>query len=275
MKQTGTEPFLSPDGAEHGRVAAVTGAGSGIGRAAAELLLELDYSVVGVDIDPLAVAWLDDELRGASVAGDVGSEECNREMVEVALERFGALDVLVLNAGVPQVGPFETVKTDEIDRLLRVNLRGVMLGLQWGLPALEGSEDPAVVTVASVSGMGGEPYMSVYAASKGGVINLTRSAAVELGSRGIRVNCVCPGATLTAMTRPALEADPARGVKMSRVVPLKRLGEAHEVAQVIAFLASPASSYVNGAIVPVDGGVTANCGQQLPPEAPVALEVVA
>jgi meso-butanediol dehydrogenase/(S,S)-butanediol dehydrogenase/diacetyl reductase len=131
------------------------------------------------------------------------------------------------------------------------------------------------VTVASISGLGGEPFMSLYAASKGGVINLTRSAAVELGARGIRVNCVCPGTTVTGMTKAALDASPKQAASLRRVVPLKRLGEPEEIAAVIAFLASPAASFVHGAIVPVDGGVTANCGQQLPPEAPAALEEVA
>jgi NAD(P)-dependent dehydrogenase (short-subunit alcohol dehydrogenase family) len=159
--------------------------------------------------------------------------------------------------------------------VLGVNLRGVALGIQAALPALERSDAAAIVTVASVSGLGGEPYMSIYSASKGGVINLTRSAAVELGSRGIRVNCVCPGTTITGMTRPAFEAEPERVRRMSRPVPLKRLGEASEIAAVIAFLASPAASYVNGAIVPVDGGTTANCGQQLPPEFQIDTEVAA
>ena len=269
MSHKGTDPIsFTP-------VAVVTGAGSGIGRAAAERLLEDGYSVVGVDIDPIAVAWLDDELRGASLAGDVGSLETNREVVALALQRFGSLDVLVLNAAVPHIGPLDTVDEDVVDRLLHVNVRGVVLGLQAALPALEGSPTPAVVTVASVSGLGGEPYMAVYSASKGAVINLTRSAAVELGSRGIRVNCVCPGTTVTGMTRPALEADRARARRMARPVPLKRLGEAHEVASVIAFLASPDAAYVNGAVIPVDGGTTANCGQQLPPDIQITTEVAA
>jgi NAD(P)-dependent dehydrogenase (short-subunit alcohol dehydrogenase family) len=257
------------------RVAVVTGAGSGIGRAAAEHFLADGCSVVGVDVDPLAVAWLDGERRAATVVGDVGSEECNREAVATAVDRFGGLDVLVLNAAVAEVEPLEATSATAIDRVLGVNLRGVALGIQAALGALERSDAAAIVTVASVSGLGGEPFMSIYSASKGGVINLTRSAAVELGSRGIRVNCVCPGTTITGMTRPIFEAEPDRVRKMSRPVPLKRLGEASEIAAVIAFLASPAASYVNGAIVPVDGGTTANCGQQLPPAFQIDTEVAA
>ena len=256
-------------------VAVVTGAGSGIGRAAAEHFLADGYSVVGVDVNPLALAWLGDEPRGAAVVGDVGSEDCNRAAIATAVDVFGGLDVLVLNAAIAGVEPLEATSAETIDRVLGVNLRGVALGIQAALPALERSDAAAIVTVASVSGLGGEPYMSIYSASKGGVINLTRSAAVELGSRGIRVNCVCPGTTITGMTRPAFEAAPEMVRKMSRPVPLKRLGEASEIAAVIAFLASPAASYVNGAIVPVDGGTTANCGQQLPPEIPIATEEAA
>ena len=252
-----------------GPVAAVTGAGSGIGRATAERLLADGHSVVGVDLDADRLAWLGCRPRAAAVVGDVGTEDCNREMVEVAVERFGGLDTLVLNAAVAHVAPLELAEAEEIDRILGVNLRGLVLGLRAGLPALEPSRRAAVVTVASISGMGGEPFMSLYAASKGGVINLSRSAAVELGARGVRINCVCPGPTITGMTKPTFDASPGAAASLARAVPLKRLAEPEEIAEVIAFLASPQASFVHGAVVPVDGGITANVGQQLPPEVPM------
>jgi meso-butanediol dehydrogenase / (S,S)-butanediol dehydrogenase / diacetyl reductase len=255
-------------GSRNGRVAVVTGAGSGIGRAAAERLLSGGHAVVGVDLDLDRLSWLDGQPRAAAVAGDVGTAGCNRAMVDTALSRFHSLDVLVLNAAVAHVGRLDEAEPEAIDRVLGVNLRGVALGLRAALPALEQGRDPAVVTVASISGLGGEPFMSLYSASKGGVVSLTRSAAVELGSRGIRVNCVCPGPTVTGMTRPTLDGSPAVAAALRRAVPLRRLAEPGEIAEVIAFLVSPAASYVHGAVVPVDGGITANAGQQPPPDPP-------
>lgn len=259
----------SPRGPAAPRVAVVTGAGSGIGRATAERLLADGHDVVGVDIDEDRLSWLLCRPQGAAVVADIGTEEGNRSMVDAAVDRFGGLDTLVLNAAVAHVAPLDEADAEAIDRILGVNLRGLVLGLSAALPALERSRRAAVVTIASISGMGGEPFMSLYAASKGGVINLSRSAAVELGARGIRINCVCPGPTITGMTKPTFDASPKAAASLARAVPLKRLAEPEEIAEVVAFLASAQASFVHGAVVPVDGGITANVGQQLPPEVPL------
>jgi NAD(P)-dependent dehydrogenase (short-subunit alcohol dehydrogenase family) len=176
--------------------------------------------------------------------------------------------MLVLNAGIAEIGSLRRLTPELIDRVLGVNLRGVALGLSSALPALEAASAPAVVTVASISGLFGEPAMAIYAASKGGVVNLTRSAAVELGPRGIRVNCVCPGPTLTGLAAPQMAAYPEIRETVRANVPLKRLAQPAEIASVICFLASPAASFVHGAVIPVDGGITANVGQYPPADPP-------
>jgi NAD(P)-dependent dehydrogenase (short-subunit alcohol dehydrogenase family) len=249
------------------RVAVVTGAGSGIGRAVAQRLLAAGDAVVAVDRDDGALSWIDRELRGVAVVGDVAETETNVGMVEVALDAFGSLDVLVLNAGIAPIGSLDALSPTVVDRVLSVNLGSVALGIWAALPALERSSRPAIVTVGSISGMLGEPAMALYSASKAGVVNLTRSAAVELGPRGIRVNCVCPGPTMTGLADALIATHPSVPAALSTNTPLKRLGEPDEVAAVICFLASAEASFVHGAVVPVDGGITANVGQ-LPPPAP-------
>jgi 3-oxoacyl-[acyl-carrier protein] reductase len=171
----------------------------------------------------------------------------------------------VLNAGLPSTGSIDGLDLESFDRVLAVNLRAVVLGLRAGLSALRSSQTAAVVVTASVSGLGGDPGMWAYNAAKGGVVNFVRSASLELASQGIRVNAVCPGPIRTGMTRPITDAAPAVAERLARNVPLQRWGEAVEVAAVINFLASPAASFVTGAIVPVDGGVSANTGQFQPP----------
>jgi NAD(P)-dependent dehydrogenase (short-subunit alcohol dehydrogenase family) len=255
-------------------VAIVTGAGSGIGRATAEQLLARGVSVVAVDVAEGALAWIGGLPSAVTVTGDVAAVDTNLRMVETALDAFGSLDVLVLNAGIAPIGQLRDLSVELIDRVLAVNLRSVALGLWSAQPALERSDSAAVITVGSISGMLGEPAMAIYAASKAGVINLTRSAAVELGPRGIRVNCVCPGPTLTGLAMPLIDAHPALATALRSNTPLKRLAEPGEIASVICFLASPAASFVHGAVIPVDGGITANVGQLPPPDVQSNREVV-
>jgi meso-butanediol dehydrogenase/(S,S)-butanediol dehydrogenase/diacetyl reductase len=251
---------------EDGRVAIVTGAASGIGKATAMQLLEGGASVVAVDLDAEALAWTESEDRVVAFPGDIASEDVNRAMVETALGDFGGLDALVLNAGLPSTGAIDALPLESFERVLDVNLRGVVLGVRAALPPLRESASAAVVVTASVSGLGGDPGMWAYNTAKGGAVNFVRSASLELASQGIRVNAVCPGPIRTGMTRPLTDAAPQVAELLRRQVPLQRWGEAEEVASVIVFLASPAASFVTGAIVPVDGCVHANTGQFQPPQ---------
>lgn len=249
-----------------GRVAIVTGAASGIGRATSELLARAGASVVAQDIDQDALAWTQGVDGVRAQVGDVTSPEDNAAMVAAAVEGFGRLDALVLNAGVTAPGMLDTLPLESFDRVIDVNLRSCVLGLKAALPALTESGAGSVVMTASVSGLGGDPGMWAYNVAKGGVVNLVRAAAVDLGHKGIRVNGVCPGPTRTAMTSIIETAAPDVFEALRRRILLGRWGEAEEVAEVIGFLVSPAASFVTGVLIPVDGGITASTGQFLPPE---------
>jgi NAD(P)-dependent dehydrogenase (short-subunit alcohol dehydrogenase family) len=249
----------------NGRVAAVTGAASGIGRATAELLAARGARVVAVDLDRDTLGWTADAERVRPLVGDVTDESCNAAMVEAARAE-GGLDALVLNAGLPTAGPIESLPLAEFDRALDVNLRSVVIGVRASLPALREADAGAIVVTASVSGLRGDPGLWPYNAAKAGAINLVRSVSMELAPRGVRINAVCPGPIHTGMTQ-GIRAVPAVHDELQAHIPLGRWGEPTEVAEVIAFLASPAASFVTGAAIPVDGGVTANTAQFNPPAA--------
>lgn len=244
-------------------VAVVTGAASGIGRATVELLVARGHAVVAVDLDEAAFGWLPAGAPVEVVAGDVTDEGAATEMVERAVTGFGRLDVAVLNAGLPGSGPLEALDLAVFDRVVDVNLRAVVLGLRAVAPAMRAGGGGSVVVTASTSALGGEPGRWPYNAAKAAVVNLVRAVAIDLALDGIRVNAVCPGPVHTGMTERLRGTE--RYESLRRMVPQQRWGEASEVAEVIAFLASPAASFVTGVALPVDGGVSAGNGQALPP----------
>jgi meso-butanediol dehydrogenase / (S,S)-butanediol dehydrogenase / diacetyl reductase len=255
-------------GASHrfdGSVAIVTGAGSGIGRAATELLAQRGACVVAVDrraegFEPGAFA--DHAGRVLTCVGDITDPEVNERAVEMAESAWGRLDVLVLNAGVRGSGDIVDVDMAEFDRSLNVNLRAAVLGVRAAVPAMRrAGNGGSIVAVASNTGLLGEANRWPYAAAKAGLINFVRSIALDLGVERIRANAVCPGPTLTGMTSFLPSAMPERFEYIRRQVALQRWAEPSEVAEAIAFLASSAASFITGAALPVDGGVTANTGQ--------------
>src|SRR5690349_9587898 len=247
-----------------GRVAVVTGAASGMGRAIAELFAEEGALVAACDRNEAGVA---DVVDGIGAAGgtahafplDVSDPAAIERVVADAVVRLGPVGILVNNAGISLPAPIDGPDYDAAWELtLAVNLTGYVRMVRACLPHLLADGAGRIVNIASTEGLGATPYLSPYTASKHGVVGLTKSLAAELGARGITVNCVCPGPINTAMTAPIPDDNKVKFAH--RRVPLRRYGEPSEVAQMVLNLALPASSFVNGAIVTVDGGLSAKFG---------------
>ncbi len=245
------------------KVVLVTGAAAGIGLETAKLFAANGARLVIADLDPeLAHRAAADiqEAGGAAIFVEVDvSQAVDVElMVAVAVEHYGRLDCAINNAGVdhkPQ--RLEDCTEADWDRTIAINLKGVFLCLRQELPEMTRQGGGVIVNTASIAGLGGAPKLAPYAASKHGVVGLTRTAAVEYATRGIRVNAVCPSYTRTQMVARVLEAQPDLADKFANASPMKRLGEPQEVARTIVWLCSDAASFINGQAVAIDGGITA------------------
>jgi NAD(P)-dependent dehydrogenase (short-subunit alcohol dehydrogenase family) len=246
-----------------GKVAIVTGGASGIGRAAVGLFAEEGAAVVAADVDDVA----GQELAGAMAAAghavsfvhaDVSSEADVAAMVHLALNHYGRLDVLFNNAGIEgEQAPTAAASLQNWDRVIAVNLTGVFLGMKHGIAAMLQHGGGAVINNASVAGLVGFPAVSAYCAAKGGVVQLTRAAALEYATQNVRVNCLCPGVIDTPMVERFTHGAQAARAALTAMKPVGRLGSALEVAQAALFLASDRASFLTGAVIPVDGGFVA------------------
>ena len=250
-----------------GKVAVVTGAGSGIGRAIAHRFAQEGASVVIAEVNRDAGASAASEIRaeGGSalfVPTDVSRAADVEAMVRRTVAEFGRLDVLVNNAAIQILGRLADTSEEDWDRLQSVNLKGVFLCSKYAIPEMVRTGGGSIVNLASVLGLVGDPDLAAYCAAKGGVLDLTKAAALAFGPAGIRVNAICPGDVDTPMVRDYFNKDPdpeALRRRISSEYALRRIAEPREIAEAALFLASDASSFVTATALVIDGGLTAKC----------------
>lgn len=247
-----------------GRVALVTGAASGIGRATAELFAGMGARVVGSDVDAdRGAATVGDLSEGGRevvfMAADITDGEAVAALVAFALDTYGRLDCAANCAGIGGGdAPTHQYPDDRWDQIISTNLRGTWLAMRREIAAMLAQGDGgAIVNVSSTLGVRGSPLASAYSAGKHGVLGLTRTAAIEYASAGIRVNAVCPGAINTPMMDETFERFPGFRESLLGFVPMERLGHPAEVANAIAWLSSDAASFITGESLAVEGGLLA------------------
>lgn len=238
-----------------GKVAIVTGGGSGIGRATARLFHAEGASVTVADISGQQDAVAADlGERALAVRCDVVEPGDVSAMVDATVHHFGHLDVLFNNAGIDgDMASVDTLSVENFDRVIGVNLRGVFLGIKYALPIMRDQGAGSIINTSSAAGIIGIPMAAVYSASKGGVIQLTKAAAVECAAAGVRINAICPGMIDTALTA---DIDPDMIEATVQMTPMRRRAHADEIARVALFLATEDSSFVTGSALSADGGLT-------------------
>jgi NAD(P)-dependent dehydrogenase (short-subunit alcohol dehydrogenase family) len=246
-----------------GKVALITGAGSGIGRATAILFAREGAKVVVVDYNEATARETAELIKKSGgeaifIKADVSNGEEVRKMIDRAVQEYGRLDILYNNAGIEgQQAPTAECPEENFERVISVNLRGVFLGMKYGIQQMLKQGGGVIINTASVAGMVGFAGLPAYCASKGGVIQLTRTAALEYATMNIRINAICPGVIWTPMVERFTGKREEMIKQFSEIQPVKRMGRPEEVAALALFLASEDSSFITGAAITIDGGYTA------------------
>jgi NAD(P)-dependent dehydrogenase (short-subunit alcohol dehydrogenase family) len=239
----------------------LTGAAGGIGRAACLRLAGNGWNVLAVDRDGDRLTKVAEIAHVSTFAADVTSEEDNRRMIAAAVERFGGVDALIINAAITGGGTIDEFPFEAFKKVIEVNLFGAVLGIRAALPALRRSKGASIVVTSSTMGLAGDSDNWAYTASKAALLGVVRSVSREIGWEGIRINALCPGPTRgTGMTGVVETAAPEHYRLLARNVPLQRWAEPDEMASVMEFLISPAASYVNGHAMVADGGALTGTG---------------
>lgn len=246
-----------------GKVALVTGAGAGIGRACAIALAAAGARVVVSDVTAEGGNETVDQIEHAGgealfVEADVSSGAAVKALIDIAVRRFGGLDCAVNNAGIEgRMAPTAECSEENWDRTIAINLKGVWLCMREEIPRMLERGAGSIVNMASVAGLVGFQGLPAYCASKGGIVQLTKTAALEYATQGIRVNAICPGVIRTAMVDRILGGDPEQEKAFTQLEPIGRFGRPEEIANAALWLCSGASSFVTGDTVAVDGGFIA------------------
>jgi NAD(P)-dependent dehydrogenase (short-subunit alcohol dehydrogenase family) len=253
-------PVATRPGLLVGKVALLVGASRGIGALTAKVLAGSGAKVMLAARDQQALGAVAREIQAAGhdarfVSADVGDEQSVERMVKATLDEFGRLDIAFNNAtDGPTPQPLADINVDDLDRAIRINIRGTFLGMKYQVPAMLASGGGSIINMASLAGVQGVANLAGYVTGKAGIIALTKVAALDYADRGIRVNVLAPGPILTHHLEAAGEQAQRQA---AMATPMRRVGAAREVANAVLWLASDESSFVTGAILPVDGGQSA------------------